>query len=864
MSEGPTVAIDLGVTTVAASVDVSPDSRAPAETVEPAEVPLDLAAVFAPADGTALAVGAAARRLAPTDPSRYEPTPRLRVDDPDLLLGTRVVGIAEAWGAVLAGALERAGPLLRGDRPRHLVLTHPAGWDAGRREVLRRAGSGLAAGLTLLAEPVAAAAHAAWMRPQERRPGPIAVLDLGARGADASVLAPDPGRCGGARLLARRRDDRFGGDDADELLLGHLLSTLADEPTPGDASREDPAARRDADRVREVVAATTLGDRRHRQVLLDDVRAAKEQLSDAEQAAVPLPGRLTAAWLSRGELTEVLRPSLRRVVDLLAETLADAGTGPEHLDGVWLTGGGARIPLLAALVHRELGVPATVGPEPRLVVVRGALVVAREDEALLGGAAGAASRQRAGAAVAAGAGRSSSSAPRSAAGPLLDPPTVELPPGERAWPRAEPGVPDAEPTEDLGDPADTPAWLTPTSSGSPALLPVRRVDGAEGDDGSDDATAPGAAVVARPSQERSPQRRLPARRPRSAGPPRRPVGVGAVVIAALAILALVTGIVLGVRAVSRPSGTPTVVGGQVFVAPVGWVTAGGDAAARRVLLRPAGALQGTDLVAVQENPSTAPPPRTRSAPGGSWPPSTRPHAPPAIPCRATRRAPSSATARSPATARTPRRACGSTGSSCSRRRRRWSAWGAGTARTTPRRRGSSRSARRSSRPSGPPADRVRGFHQTTTTARAPSSCSIRQQHAGPVGPRTRREPRMAGQFGTETDVMLTASQRIQDIKQGMQGHMSSLQSQLAPLAGTWRGQGSVAFQGLMARWNEDATRINTALDEIAAKIGQSGRNYAASDEDNRQAFSQLGGTGGSGPAPGATTPASGGGLGQYL
>jgi WXG100 family type VII secretion target len=123
---------------------------------------------------------------------------------------------------------------------------------------------------------------------------------------------------------------------------------------------------------------------------------------------------------------------------------------------------------------------------------------------------------------------------------------------------------------------------------------------------------------------------------------------------------------------------------------------------------------------------------------------------------------------------------------------------------------------------------------------------------------------MAGQFGTETDAMLTVSQRIQDIKQGMQGHMSTLQSQLAPLAGTWRGQGSMAFQQLMARWNEDAVRINTALDEIAAKVGQSGRNYAASDEDNRQAFAQLGGTGGAGGAPGgATTPAAGG-LGQYL
>ena len=628
MSEGPTVAIDLGVTTVAAAVDVAPppdpaDARAPAETVEPADVPIDLAAVFAPADGTALAVGTAARRLAPTDPARYEPTPRLRVDDSDLLLGTRAVGVSEAWGAVLAAVLDRAGPLLRGDRPRHLVLTHPAGWDAGRREVLRRAGSGLAAELTLLAEPVAAAAHAAWMRPQEEvraRPGPLAVLDLGARGAAAAVLAPEPGRCGGARLLARRSDDRFGGDDADELLLGHLLSALVDEPTP-----DDPEARRDADRVRAVVAATTLADRRHRQVLLDDVRAAKEQLSEAEQAAVPLPGRLTAAWLSRGELTEVLRPSLRRVVDLLAETLADAGTGPEHLDGVWLTGGGARMPLLATLVHRELGVPATVAPEPRLVVARGALVVARESGAPGRGTSKAsrtagAARPRepvpAGA-VGAVAGGWSTPWPGPRAGPLLDPPTVELPPAERAWPREEPdGGPDVESTEDLGDPEDTPAWLTPTSSGSGPgsgpLLPARRV-GPEPGDG-DEVTAPGAAVAL--------PRRLPARRPRPPASERGRVGVGPVVIALLAVLALVTGVVLGVRALSGPSGTATVVGGQVFVAPVGWVTAGGDAAERRVLLRPAGAPRGTDLIAVQENPldgaAAADPERARAQLAGQY------------------------------------------------------------------------------------------------------------------------------------------------------------------------------------------------------------------------------------------------------
>jgi WXG100 family type VII secretion target len=121
---------------------------------------------------------------------------------------------------------------------------------------------------------------------------------------------------------------------------------------------------------------------------------------------------------------------------------------------------------------------------------------------------------------------------------------------------------------------------------------------------------------------------------------------------------------------------------------------------------------------------------------------------------------------------------------------------------------------------------------------------------------------VTGQFGTETDAMLAVGQRIKDIQQSMQGQMRSLQSQLAPLAGTWRGQASVAFQQVMTRWNEDATRINTALDDIATKVSEGGRNYAASDEENRQAINRLGGA--VGGAAGPTGAPAGGGLGQYL
>ena len=123
---------------------------------------------------------------------------------------------------------------------------------------------------------------------------------------------------------------------------------------------------------------------------------------------------------------------------------------------------------------------------------------------------------------------------------------------------------------------------------------------------------------------------------------------------------------------------------------------------------------------------------------------------------------------------------------------------------------------------------------------------------------------MAGQFGTQTDVMTTAAQRIQDINQQIQGQLRTLQSQLAPLAGEWRGQGALSFQQTMERWNTDAARINTALGEIAVKVGEGARGYQGADEETRQAFNRLGGGGDAGPGAGATTPTAGGGLGQYL
>ncbi|GLZ50777.1 type VII secretion-associated protein [Actinomycetospora sp. NBRC 106378] len=516
------VAVDLGDTTVVTVVD--PGGGADAVELEP-----DLAAVFAP-DDAALVTGGAARARAAADPTRLEPRPRRWIDADTLLLGTRTVGVVEALGAVLAAAVDRARSALRGERPDLLVLTHPPSWGARRREVLRRAGAGLAAELSLVAEPVAAAAHARWMRPTGRG-GPTALLDVGARGAVAAVVDP------AGALLAHRAADRFGGDDADELVLAHVLAGLTDA-TP------------DVTRVRAVVDGASLPDRRHRQVLVEDVRDARERLSGSEQADVPLPGAAGTAWCSRTELEDLLREPCAGLVALLAGVLDEAGVPASRLADVRLVGGLARTPLLATLVHRELGVPPVVPADPRTVVARGALLAAASAPAVAAPAPA-----------------------RPALLPDWPAPVAAPPPPVRAVAVAAPAPPAPPPT--------------------PRLDP----DG----------------PTVRIAHELVPAGRLPARVETPEGGPaswsaRRRAGLVAVATVAVVVVILV---VAGLRGGDGPTAgatSPTVVSvfAHAYELPAGWTTDGSDAEFRRSRIRPVGQPTGPNLIAVQESALASP------------------------------------------------------------------------------------------------------------------------------------------------------------------------------------------------------------------------------------------------------------------
>lgn len=344
------VAVDFGTSSTCVAVSVH--GREP-QVVGFDGQPLVPSAVFAAADGT-LFVGHEAERQAAVDPSRYEPHPKRRIDEGELLLGTSVLPVHDVVRAVLTRAVDEARRVAGGAHVDLLVLTHPADWGAIRTRVLYQAARGLGREVRLVPEPVAAAVfHSASHALAEG--ASLAVLDLGGGTVDASVISRQDGRF---RVLATKGDPSFGGADIDQLLLEHLGSRLGDE---------------DREAWRGLVEGQEMTDRRRRRVLRQDVRGAKETLSRHAYTDVPMPPPFPDAHVTRSDLEQLITVPLNRAVAMVLGAVRDTGLNPKQLAGVFLVGGSSRIPMVGRLVLEQSGVMPTSIDQPETVVARGAL-----------------------------------------------------------------------------------------------------------------------------------------------------------------------------------------------------------------------------------------------------------------------------------------------------------------------------------------------------------------------------------------------------------------------------------------------------------------------------------------------------------
>ncbi|MCA1674834.1 MAG: WXG100 family type VII secretion target [Actinobacteria bacterium] len=97
----------------------------------------------------------------------------------------------------------------------------------------------------------------------------------------------------------------------------------------------------------------------------------------------------------------------------------------------------------------------------------------------------------------------------------------------------------------------------------------------------------------------------------------------------------------------------------------------------------------------------------------------------------------------------------------------------------------------------------------------------------------------AGAYGTSIEEMQAAANHVHEVNESVQGQLSSLRNQLAPLAGAWKGQASTAFQTLMTRWDTNARSLNEALRGIGESIQSSGTTYAQQEEQQQQTMSNI-------------------------
>ncbi|MEV6932801.1 Hsp70 family protein, partial [Dactylosporangium sp. NPDC051485] len=290
-----------------------------------------------------------------------------RIDEGALLLGGREVPVAGAVEAVLRRVGEEAARTA-GRAPEDTVLTHPAGWGPQRRGLLLDAAgrAGLPA-VTLVPEPVAAAMYFTTVLGHHVPDGhAVVVYDFGGGTFDISVVR----RAGaGWEVAAAQGLDDVGGVDLDAAIVGWVGAQVATRDPALWARLESPAGP---------------PDRRHRKALWDDARSVKELLSRASSGGIAVPLFDVDLHLTRDEFEALARPWLDRTVTLTTATLFTSGVSADRLAGVFLVGGGSRVPLAETLLHRALGVPPVVLEQPELVVALGSLLPpAAEDAAVV-------------------------------------------------------------------------------------------------------------------------------------------------------------------------------------------------------------------------------------------------------------------------------------------------------------------------------------------------------------------------------------------------------------------------------------------------------------------------------------------------
>jgi len=241
-----------------------------------------------------------------------------------------------------------------GEQVESAVITVPAYFNDSQRQATKDAGT--IAGLKverIINEPTAAALAYGL---QNRHTGLIGVFDLGGGTFDITILEINSGIF---EVKSTNGDTFLGGEDFDQLLIGHFLGIF---------SREH--------------GLDLSTDRMAMQRLKEAAEKAKHELSSSEQTEVNLPfiaatedGPLHFTLkLTRAQLETMIEPLVERLVDPCHQALKDAGVEASDLQELLLVGGMTRMPRIRRKVKEIFGLEPNTTINPDEIVAVGASI----------------------------------------------------------------------------------------------------------------------------------------------------------------------------------------------------------------------------------------------------------------------------------------------------------------------------------------------------------------------------------------------------------------------------------------------------------------------------------------------------------
>lgn len=333
--------VEIGSTTLSAAVHRGGE---PPHSLALGDVP---AVAFLDAEG-GVHVGREAERLGAAEPGCLVRGVRDRVGDAvPLSVGGRSVDPPRLFALMVRWVVDRAAEA-EGEAPAAVALVRPATWGAYRDEVVLEALSeaGIRAARLVGAPEASALGYASQHALPE---GSVVVVFHFGGSFDVTPVRLEQGAA--AALAAPSTDAAVDGDSVDARVYEHIAA---------------------------VAPTGSAGTGR----VVDECRAAKTALSSRAEVSIPLADedRMVDVRIVRAEFESLIDPLVRATIDALDAALLRAGIAPHDVGVVLLTGGSARIPLVAQLLSDHLDRPIALAGE-RATAALGAVELL--DEALI-------------------------------------------------------------------------------------------------------------------------------------------------------------------------------------------------------------------------------------------------------------------------------------------------------------------------------------------------------------------------------------------------------------------------------------------------------------------------------------------------